>query len=78
MKLTINSKNHGQITFSRPGTYYIYADLNGKSGTLGKQICNGGETSGSTISYSGDDQVKFEEVCRRWYRAYSRKCAVEA
>lgn len=73
MKLTINSKTHGKITFSRPGGYYIYADLNEKSGTLGKQICDGGHTSGNTLIYSGDDQVKFEEVCRRWYRAYSRK-----
>jgi lipoate-protein ligase B len=29
MKLIINSKKHGEVTFSRPGSFYIYVDLNG-------------------------------------------------
>lgn len=74
MLLTIKSRKLGRtITFSRPGSSYIYADLNGQSGTLGKQICQGGSTMGSTISYSGDDQEEFEAICRRWYRAYTRQ-----
>lgn len=71
MELTIKSRKlNRKITFSRPGSSYIFADLNGKPGTLGNQICHGGKTMGSTISYSGDDQERFEAICRRWYRSY--------
>lgn len=74
MKLTIKSRKlNCEITFSRPGKSYIFADLNGESGTLGYQICEGGRTMGSTLSYDGDDQAEFEAICRRWYRAYSKK-----
>jgi len=69
MKLTIKSRKDGTaITFSRPGKYYIFADLNGKPGTLGQQICHGGGTMGNTISYEGDDEERFKEICRKWYR----------
>lgn len=70
MILTINSKKLGKLTFSRPGSYYVFVDLNGRSGTLGCQICDGRNLSGSTISHTGEDQLKFEKICRRWYRAY--------
>jgi len=74
MKFTILSKKLSPhwlpITFSRPGTGYIYADLNGQSGTLGYQICDGGKTTGSTIVYCGDSDAEFAATCRRWYRAY--------
>lgn len=74
MKLTIHSRKLGQeITFSRPSNHYIFANLNGKEGTLGAQICQGGSTGGSTIGYSGDDEAQFEAICRRWYRAYIRR-----
>lgn len=73
MELTIHSRKLGRaITFSRPGSSSIYADLNGQPGTLGKQICRGGSTTGSTLSYSGEDQAEFEAICRRWYRAYRK------
>jgi hypothetical protein len=73
MIFTIKSRKlNKEITFSRPGSHYIYADLNGQPGTLGKQICEGGSTGGWTLMYSGDDQGQFEKVCRRWYRAYIR------
>lgn len=69
----IKSRKLGRtITFSRPGSSYIYADLNGQPGTMGKQICRGGGTMGSTLSYDGDDQEQFEAICRRWYRAHIR------
>lgn len=72
MKLQITSRKHRRtITFSRPGSGYIFADLNGQPGTLGNQICSGGSTMGNTLSYSGDEQEEFETICRRWYRAYS-------
>lgn len=71
---TINSRALGQeITFSRPGSTYIFVDLNGQPGTLGKQICQGGRLTGSTISYDGEDQEKFEKICRSWYRSYLRR-----
>ncbi len=69
--LIISSKKlDKKITFSRPGSEYIYADLNGAPGTLGKQICSGGGTMGSTLSYAGDIQADFEAICRKWYRSY--------
>lgn len=73
MEMQINSRKLGcTITFSRPGSSYIYADLNGQPGTLGRQICRGGNTSGNTLTYEGDDQAQFEAICRNWYRAYMR------
>lgn len=73
MEMTIKSRKLAQsITFSRPGSSYIYADLNGQPGTLGRQICDGGGTMGSTLSYDGASQAEFERICRRWYRAYMR------
>lgn len=71
MQITIKSRKLDQeITFSRPGGDYIYADLNGEPGRLGKQICAGGRLLGSTIGYSGDDEDEFATICRRWYKAY--------
>ena len=71
MEFTIKSRKlNSEITFSRPGNHYIYADLNGQEGTLGNQICDGGRTMGTTVGYSGDDQEQFEKICKRWHRAY--------
>ena len=71
MKLTINSTKYGkEIEFSRPGNHYIYVDLNGKPGSLGNQICYGGGCTGDTIGYSGDDDEKFEKICRRWWKSH--------
>jgi len=70
MELKINSRKLGKtLTFSRPGQDYVYVDLNGKPGTLGNQICHGGDLMGSTIMATENN---FETVCRRWYRAYLR------
>lgn len=80
MELSIRSKILGRtLTFTRPGSSYIYVDLNGHSGTLGVQICEGGSTTGWTLSYEGNDQKEFERICRRWYRAnvnYHKKWAM--
>jgi hypothetical protein len=76
MEYTIKSKKlKRQITFSRPGSHYIYVDLNNHSGTLGQQICKGGELSGSTLGISGDNydsevQEAFERVCKLWWKQY--------
>lgn len=74
MKFVLTSKIlDRKVTFSRPGRSYIYADLNGKPGTLGNQICEGGAVmSGSAMTYSGDDDAEFARICRKWYRAYIR------
>jgi hypothetical protein len=78
MEMTIKSRKlNKEVTFSRPGKSYIYADLNGQPGTLGNQICVGGDTMGSTISYEGDDQAAFEAVCRRWYVAFAKSLPKE-
>jgi len=72
MKTTINTRDHGAVTFSRPGSEYVYVDLNGKPGTLGQQICYGGHLSGSTVTFSGDDEEAFARYCRNWWKQYLR------
>jgi hypothetical protein len=73
VRLTINSRILGKkLTFSRPGSAYVFVDLNDRPGTLGVQICMGGNTAGSTIAYYGDAQNQFTALCRTWYRAYMR------
>lgn len=73
MRLTIKSNRLGrEITFSQPGGFYIFADLNGKEGTLGNQICEKGRLIGPTLYYDGDDEKKFSAICRKWLRSYYR------
>lgn len=75
MEHTINSRKLDcRVTFSRPGSSgYIYADLNGQSGTLGRQICAGGRLTGDTLTYRGDDESVFAAICRNWFQAYLRR-----
>jgi len=76
MKITINSRALGRkITFTRPGSSYVYVDLNGQPGTLGNQICDCGKLLGNAITYSGDDEAVFGRICRYWFRAYLRDTA---
>ena len=71
MKTTLYScKLDLEVTFSRPGSSYIYADTNGQSGALGRQICVGGYLMGDTLSYDGEDQKQFETICRNWFKKY--------
>ena len=73
MEFTIKSHKLGQeITFSRAGNYYIYVDMNGKPGSLGRQICEGGSLMGDTIGYRGENEERFEAICRRWYKSFIR------
>jgi len=80
MQFTINSKTmKQQVTFSRPGSGYVYVDLSGDGsnpGVLGSKICDGGKLTGNTISYSGDDDAAFGRICRNWFRAYLRDSRV--
>lgn len=74
MKTTISTKSHGEITFFVPILGgYVWVDLNGKSGTLGNQICRGGNLRGSTKSFHGDDRAAFDKLCRNWWKAYLKK-----
>lgn len=69
MKTTITTRNHGNITFFRPNSGgYIWADLNGKPGTLGEQICQGGSTRGDCLSSHGGE-AQFRALCRKWWAA---------
>jgi hypothetical protein len=73
MECVIKSKKLGRtLTFSRPGSSHIYVDLNGQPGFLGRQICAGGATSGSTLEYSGNCETAFKYICRSWHRSYVR------
>lgn len=66
---TINSRKIGRpVTFSVPGSSYVYVDLNGQPGTLGYQICDGGSLSGWTIAV--DDIADLPTVARHWWRQY--------
>ena len=66
-RLVINSKVFGEQSFFMPDNGgYIRLESEGKSGTLGAQICDGGKFSGSTISAS---PASFERECRKWHKA---------
>jgi len=71
METTINSRILGKkVTFfiGNDGGGYVFTDLfNGRSGTLGKQICHGGSTLGETIEA---DEHGLSAVARRWFRQY--------
>lgn len=72
MNFKINSKKLDTVVeFSRPGAYYIYVDFSSdKRGTLGKQICSGGQLTGKTLSYSGNDEKVFKKICKNWFRKF--------
>jgi hypothetical protein len=71
MKYTFKSRKLGKIiTFSRPGKHYIFIDLNGNPGTLGQQICDNGYLLGNTVMYNGNDDERFEILCKKWWKSY--------
>jgi hypothetical protein len=71
MKVAINSRKLGkEVTFFCRSNGYIYVDLNGQSGTLGKQICTGGYLQGNTLSFHGNDEKAFAAKCRQWFGQY--------
>ena len=81
MDFTINSKKLGKpVTFFCPSAGgYVYVDLNGKTGTLGHQICKGGKLVGATLRHEckadneQDNQAIFKMLCRAWFRGYLRE-----
>lgn len=71
MKLKIYCPELGrELTFTRPGGLYLYVDINRKPGTLGRQMCEDGKFLGSTLSFFGESQEYFEELCTEWYREF--------
>lgn len=55
--------------FVRPGSAYIFVQI---ANEKRQQICEGGRFRGETIMYLGDDDDKFEKICRQWYRQHQR------
>ena len=76
MEYTIHSRRlKRDVTFSRPGKYYLYVDLGGHPGTLGQQMCEYGKLRGNTLYYEHDNIQAFTNICRRWWNAYLRRTA---
>jgi hypothetical protein len=48
---------------------YVRLESDGKIGTLGRQICDGGCFSGDTVRATPEN---FKSTCRRWYRSHTR------
>lgn len=67
-RFTIKTRTNGDMDFFVPDAGgYVRLESDGKSGTLGKQICEGGGFMGSTIMA---DEKTLEAKARRWYRSF--------
>ena len=71
---TINTREHGPATFfvrdsATDNSGYVYLESTGKTGTLGKQICAGGDFSGDALSATVES---LEKVARAWHRKHLR------
>ena len=70
---TINTRDHGQATFfvrdsaTDNNSGYVYLESAGRAGTLGKQICAGGDFSGETLTATVES---LEKVARAWHRKH--------
>lgn len=70
---TINTRDHGQATFfvrdsaTAGNSGYVHLESTGKTGTLGKQICVGGDFSGETLTATVESLGK---VARAWHRKH--------
>lgn len=67
---TTKTREFGEITFSAPAasdtdTGYVFVDTNGQPGTLGKQICDGGDFRGSTIRATHET---LKSAAQKWLR----------
>lgn len=73
MRYTIKSRNEGLFEFWAPSNGgYVRLESDGRPGTLGRQICDGGGFMGNTLSCSNRPS-DFEAVCKKWYRQYRRE-----
>ena len=63
-RITINTRDAGKLEFwVRDEGGYVRLESDGKTGTLGRQICDGGGFMGSTIMADAETLAK---VARRW------------
>lgn len=71
-RFVINSKIFGVCSFFVPDNGgYVRLELDGKSGTLGRQICQGGGFMGNTLSGCPES---LENIARLWHKARLRNC----
>ena len=82
MRFTIKSTKHGDQDFwanEKEGKYassYVYLEDRGP-GSLGSQICEGGNFAGYTLTCNGTPE-NLEKVARRWWKQYLRNgCKIE-
>ena len=76
---TTRTEEFGKITFSAPAASqdyagYVYLDTNGiDNGTLGQQICYGGDFRGSTVTATEAGLKKAAQDWLRQRRDWMRK-----
>ncbi len=63
MRMTIG--RHAYFMPNRGG--YVFLELEGRPGTLGLQLCEGGNLGGGHAVSA--NPATFDRVCRRWHRA---------
>lgn len=69
---TIKTREHGTVTFfMNSDGGYIYLETANRPGILGKQICRGGDFTGSTLSATPET---FAATCRKWHRQRMDAC----
>jgi hypothetical protein len=67
-RFTIKTRTNGDMEFwVRDEGGYVRLESDGCTGTLGRQICEGGGFMGATVMA---DAQSLEAKARRWYRAY--------
>lgn len=65
-RITIKTRDIGELEFwCKDGGGYVFLESDGKPGSLGKQICDGGGFMGNTLSA---DEKTLASVARTWNR----------
>lgn len=72
MRYTIKPRQGDPLTFWAPDSGgYIRLESNGRSGMLGRRICDRGDFMGALSARSEAD---LKATVRRWYRQNKRTC----
>ena len=70
--IIIKTRKEGEMSFFCPADGgYVFLEGEGRPGTLGRQICKGGDFMGSTLLARGETLAA---VARKWLRQ-RRACA---
>lgn len=65
-RIIINTRKEGEMSFwCKADGGYVWLESEGKPGTLGQQICEGGGFRGSTL-YAREETLA--DVARKWLR----------